>query len=70
MAYCLLYFHQLVTMRSTQSYNHFAGHYKFVIEPAETLSAGSLTNLKLEYIDFLGKYEAICETALGSESGP
>jgi hypothetical protein len=52
------------------SYNHFAGQDKLVIDPAETVSAGSLTNLKFEYFDFLGEYEAMCETALGSESGP
>jgi hypothetical protein len=29
-AFCLLYFRQLVTIRTTtQGYNHFAGHYKF-----------------------------------------
>jgi hypothetical protein len=30
MAFCFLYFRQLVTIRTTTpSYNHFAGHYKF-----------------------------------------
>jgi hypothetical protein len=29
MAFCLLYFRQLVTIRTTHSYKHFARHYKF-----------------------------------------
>jgi hypothetical protein len=39
--------------------------------PEETVSAGSLTPLNTKpFIDFLGDYEDICETALGRESGP
>jgi hypothetical protein len=29
MTFCLLYFRQFVAIWTTQSYNHFAGHYNF-----------------------------------------
>jgi hypothetical protein len=39
-----------------------------VNDTAEIVSAVSMTPLNI--IDFLGEYEAICETGLGRESGP
>jgi hypothetical protein len=38
-------------------------------EPAVSLTPQNL-NFSNNYLDFLGEYEAICETALAPESGP
>jgi hypothetical protein len=47
------------------NYTDFRG----VNDPAETVSKGSLSPLQ-PFIDYLGEYKAICETALSRESGP
>jgi hypothetical protein len=49
-----------VCLRFQRCHINFSG----VIDTAETVAAVSMT------VDFFGEYEAICETALGRESGP
>jgi hypothetical protein len=48
--------------------------FRGLIETAEAASAVSLRPLKQtffnDYLEFLGDFEAICETALVRESGP
>jgi hypothetical protein len=56
MAFCLLYFRQLVKIWTTPSYNHFAGHYKLETGHSngflKPISVLSLTTLKFEHCRF------------------
>jgi hypothetical protein len=63
MAFCLLCFSQLVTIKTTtQSFCHFAGHYKFDWLLKQVMV--------LVFKNRFQRVKAICETALGREYGP
>jgi hypothetical protein len=66
MAFCLLYFRQLVAVV------WLATLYKQIIENGvlNRFPQGHWPRWNSNIVDFLGNYEAICETELGRELGP